>query len=45
MSMIFQLRTFWFDLTVSERDLDALRRAGYPDGEPRPRQLRHWANR
>ena len=45
MSMTFYLRTFWFDLTVSHRDLDALRRAGYRDGEPRPRHPRHWANR
>ena len=44
MSMIFQLRTFWLDRASTHRDLDALRRAGYHDGEPRPRQPRHWAN-
>lgn len=45
MPMLIQLRAIWFDLTVSHRDLDALRRAGYCDGEPRPRHDRHWANR
>lgn len=45
MSMYFQLRAIWFDPTVSPHVHDALRRAGYRDGEPRPRHNRHWANR
>ena len=42
MNLLFQLRTFLIDLP--SRDPDPLRRAGYYDGEPRPKIRRHWAN-
>jgi hypothetical protein len=43
MSILFHLRTILFDHPIHESD--RLRRAGYYDGEPRPRLRSHWANR
>lgn len=45
MPMLFQLRTFWLDLEEKHQQADRLRRAGYLDGEPRPRHRSYWANR
>ena len=43
MNLMLQLRSILLDLP--HHDPDPLRRAGYYDGEPRPKHRRHWANR
>lgn len=42
MNLILHVRNFLFDHPTSQAD--RLRRAGYCDGERRPKRQRHWTN-
>lgn len=43
MHLILEFRKILFEHPASQAD--RLRRAGYYDGEPKPKQRSHWANR